>query len=212
MIEPRNSAFTLNRSSLEPVILVSAVGAAPGSRTAAAALACAGSAPDRAGLLIDLSGGRAPRPSLIATSGARELEERLAVHLPEAGVASRGAICHLSLAADSSSVEQISAALPSVRDSVGVVHLSPHLLQPVLEETRIGASGALLLADLSGDRALTALAVRDLLDRDIRTAVLKRPLAWVTARRALLGALPREANGLPPRLVDRLLDRGRDEL
>ena len=45
-----------------------------------------------AGLLVDLDPGRPPRPSLIATVAARELEERLAAHLPEAGVASRGRI------------------------------------------------------------------------------------------------------------------------
>jgi hypothetical protein len=65
-----------------PVVLVAPVGAAVGSRPAAAALACAGSELDRAGLLIDLDDGRAPRPSLIATAAARALEERLAAHLP----------------------------------------------------------------------------------------------------------------------------------
>ena len=67
------------------VVLVTAVGAASGARAAAAALACAASEPDRAALLIDLDGGRAPRPSLVATSAARALEERLAAHLPDAG-------------------------------------------------------------------------------------------------------------------------------
>ena len=64
------------------VILATAVGAASGARAAAAALACAGSEPDRPGLLVEL-GGRAPRPTLIASSGARGLEQRLAVHLPQ---------------------------------------------------------------------------------------------------------------------------------
>ena len=40
------------------VVLVTAVGAATGSRAAAAALACAASESDRAALLIDLDGGR----------------------------------------------------------------------------------------------------------------------------------------------------------
>ena len=44
---------------------------------AAAALACAGSEADRAGLLVDLDCGRPPRPALIATAAARELEEIL---------------------------------------------------------------------------------------------------------------------------------------
>jgi hypothetical protein len=78
------------------VVVVTPVGAASGSRAAAAALACAGSEPDRPGLLIDL-GGRGPRPTLIASSGARELEERLAVHLPALRAASRGQTCHLAV-------------------------------------------------------------------------------------------------------------------
>ena len=82
------------------VILVVRVGDATGSKAAAAALASAGSEPDRAGLLIDLGGGRLPRPSLIASTAARELEERLVVHLPEAGVASRGQVCQLALPPD----------------------------------------------------------------------------------------------------------------
>ena len=77
------------------VVLVTAVGDASGSKAAAAALACAGSDPDRPGLLIDV-GGRPPRPTLIASAGARELEERLAAHLPQLRAASRGQTCHLA--------------------------------------------------------------------------------------------------------------------
>jgi hypothetical protein len=177
-----------------PVVLATWVGAASGSRAAAAALACAGSEPDRPGLLIDL-GGRPPRPTLVASASARELEERLSVHLPEARAASRGQTCHLVLPAGEDGLERLPAALPLVRDSVAVVHLPPALLQPTLVTPRIEATGALLRADLSGDRALTGLAVRDLLERGLRVAVLKRSLAWVPARRALFGVLPVDASG-----------------
>jgi hypothetical protein len=188
-----------------PVVLVTRVGAASGSRAAAAALACAGSGPDRAGLLIDLADGRAPRPSLLATAAARDLEERLVAHMPEAGVGSRGSTCHLKLPGDAAGIERISAALPLVRDSVAVVHLPPSLLQPALAEPPIGATGALLRADLREDRALAALAVRDLVSRDLRVAVLKRPLPWLTGRAALLGALPLGGRAFPAGLRDRLL-------
>jgi hypothetical protein len=188
------------------VVLVTWVGEAGGSKAAAAALACAGSDPDRPGLLIDLVG-RAPRPTLVASADARELEERLAVHLPEAHVASRGRTCHLSLPADATGIDRVPAALALVRDTIGVVHLPPPLLQPALEETRIRATGALLRADLGIDRALTALAVRDLMARDLAVAVLKRPLSWIPARRALFGVLSAAAapGGLPERFVERLL-------
>jgi hypothetical protein len=171
------------------VILATAVGGASGSRAAAAALACAGSEPDRPGLLIDV-GGRAPRPTLVSSAGARELEERLAAHLPRLPAASRGHICHLAVDDDPGAFESVRAALPPAREGVAVVHLSPVLLGVALGDLGIRATGVLLRADLGTDRALTALAVRDLFDRGIRVAVLKRPLAWVPARRALFGVLP----------------------
>jgi len=187
-----------------PVVLTTWVGEASGSRAAAAALACAGSEPDRPGLLIDL-GGRPPRPTLVASAGARELEERLAAHMPEAKVASRGQTCHLALPADEDGLGRLPAALPLVRDSVAVVHLPPALLQPALATPRIKATGVLLRADLPGDRALAGLAVRDLLARDLRVAVLKRPLAWIPARRALFGVLPTAAPGGLPEYLTKCL-------
>ncbi len=187
------------------VILVARVGDATGSRAAAAALACAGSEPDRAGLLIELGGGRSPRPALIATAAARELEERLAVHLPQAGVASKGQICRLALPADTNGLELVAAALPLVRGSVAAVHVPPCLFRDVLDEPRIRATGVLLCADLGADRALTALAARDLIEAGLRVAVLKRPLGWITARRALAGLLPDPGAGALPRRVRALV-------
>ena len=188
------------------VILVTAVGEASGSKAAAAALACAGSEPDRPGLLIDV-GGRPPRPTLVASAGARELEERLAVHLPQLRAASRGQTCHLAVPEDSTAFECVRAALPLVRGAPAVVHLPPALLQAVLMEAGIDASGALLRGDLDTDRALAALAARDLIARGLRTTILKHPLAWIPSRRALFGVLsPASPGGLPPRLLKSLLE------
>ncbi len=188
------------------IILVSAVAAAQGSRAAAAALACAGSEPDRPGLLVDV-GGRTPRPTLVASSGARELEERLVVHLPQVRAASRGQTCHLAVGSDSDAFEHIRAALPLVRDSVAVVHTPPTGFQEFVAEQGIPLSGVLLRADLASDRSLTALAVRDLLDRGLAVRALKRPLAWVPARRALFGVLPPDAaGGLPQQVREALLE------
>jgi hypothetical protein len=190
-----------------PVILVGAVGRASGARAAAAALACAGSEPDRPGLLVD-AGGRPPRPTLVASAGARGLEERLAVHLPRLRSASRGQTCHLAVPGDPTAFEALRAALPLVRESVAVVHLSPVLLRDAIEESGIHASGVLLRADLDSDRALTALAAGDLIAGGLTVRVLKRPLAWVPARRALFGVLAAAApGGLPARLLDSLAVR-----
>lgn len=188
------------------VLLVTPVGAAAGSKAAAAALACAGSEPDRPGLLIDV-GGRAPRPTLVASTGARELEERLAVHLPQLRAASRGQTCHLAVPEGPEALESVRAALPLVRDSVAVIHLPPAWLQAVLADPGIRPAGAMLRADLDPDRALTALAVRDLVGHGLRTKALKQALGWVPARRALFGVLPRAApGGLPAVAVNSLLE------
>jgi hypothetical protein len=192
----------------EAVVLVTGVGGAAGSKAAAAALACAASGADRAGLLVDIPDGRPPRPALIATAAARELEERLVGHLPNAGVASRGQTCHLALDPDTV-IDGIGRALPLARESAGVIHLPPHLLQPVLDEASISPSAALLRADLQEDRALTALAARDLAQRGIRVVVLKQPLGWIAARRALAGVLPAgSGGGLSERLLRRALGDG----
>jgi hypothetical protein len=193
-----------------PVVLVTRVGAAAGARAAAAALACAASEPDRAALLIDLGESRAPRSTLIATAGARALEERLAAHLPEAAIASRGQVCELRLRPDPDELRTAAAALPLARESAAIVHLPPPLLRPLLAEPRIRPTAALLRADLARDRALTALAVRDLMARGLRVAVLKRPLGWLAGRAALLGAPPVVGSALPDRLRGRLL-RSADE-
>jgi hypothetical protein len=188
-----------------PVVLVTAVGAAAGARAAAAALACAASEADRAALLIDLDGSRAPRPTLIATAGARALEERLVAHLPNARIASRGQLCQISLSPDPEGIERIAAVLPLVRESAAIIHLPPSLVRPVLDEPRIEATAVLLRADLADTRALAALAVRDLIARGLRVAVQKQPLGWFSARAALLGAIPSGVEALPIRLRRQLV-------
>jgi hypothetical protein len=188
-----------------PTVLVTAVGEAEGSRGAAAALACAGADVDLATLLVEV-GGRAPRPTLLASAAAHRLEERLAAHLPQARVAARGQVCCLAVSPDREGLETASAAATVARGALAVLSLPPSLLQPLLEGLGPTPSGAMLRADLAADRALAALAVRALLGRGISVGVLKRRLSWVAERRALFGALaPDAAGGLPPRLLQRLL-------
>jgi hypothetical protein len=194
-----------------PLVLVSAVGGASGSKAAAAALACAGSELDRAGLLVDV-GGRPPRPTLVASAGARGLEERLAAHLPALRGAARGQTCHLAVPADESALAAVASAIPLARDSVAVVHLLPTFFRDVLGAPEVRPTGVLLRADLPADRAPAALAVAELVARDLRVAVLKQPLAWIPARRALFGALPADGQGgLSKRLVRRLFSPVRHE-
>jgi hypothetical protein len=209
----RNGAFGAATSRFEAprqgsVVVVTAVGGAEGSRGAAAALSCAGSGIETAALLVDV-GGRAPRPTLIASASAHRLEERLAARLPTLRAAARGEACHLSVTADEDGLGAAGIAVTVARGSLAVVHVAPEHLQPLLGTP--GAprpDAALLRADLEADRALVALAVGDLIERGLRVAVLKQRLGWVAERRAGFGALGSDSGGLPESLVRRLLDRG----
>lgn len=186
-----------------PTVIVAAVGEAEGARGAAAALACAGADLDLATLFIDV-GGRVPRPALLASAAAQELEERVEAHLTDAKVAARGQVCHLSVPADAEGLEKAAAAVTVDREATAVVHVPPQLLQEALDSD-LRPSGVLLRVELAEDRPLIALAGRDLLARGLGFAVLKRRLSWVAERRALFGALPAGSQGaLPPRLVRRL--------
>lgn len=189
-----------------PTVLVTAVGDAEGSRGAAAALACAGADIDRAALLVDV-GGRAPRPTLLASAAARRLEERLVAHLPGGRVAARGQLCCLAVPDEPEGWEVAAAAVTVARGALAVVHLPPASLQPLLGAA-VGPrpSSVLLRADVTADRPLLALVGRNLMARGLTLAVLKRRLSWVAERRALFGALPPDAAGrLPQRITERLL-------
>lgn len=194
----------VNPVGARSVAVVAGVGEAEGSRGAAAALACAGADVDVATLLVEV-GGRGPRPTLVASAAARQLEERLAAHLPESRVAARGQVCHLAVPAEPEGLDLTSAAATVARDSGAVLHLPPGLLQEALAHPGLRPAGVLLRADLGSDRALVAMAVRELLGRGLATAVLKQRLSWVAERRALFGVLPPGSpGGLPERLVRRL--------
>jgi hypothetical protein len=198
--------FTAPRQGV--VVAVTAVGSAEGSRGAAVALSCAGSGVERAALLVDV-GGRVPRPTLVASASAHRLEERLAARLPALRPAARGEVCHLSVTADEDGLSSAGVAVTIARGGLAVVHVTPDLLQPLLDAQ--GAprpDAALLRADLTEARPLVALAVDDLLRRGLRVAVLKRRLGWVAERRAGFGALGSDSGGLPEPLLRRLLDPG----
>lgn len=188
----------------ERAVLVTAVGGAEGARGVAAALSCAGADIETAALLVDV-GGRAPRPTLLASAAAQKLEERLAAHLPQLRVAARGQVCHLAVPADAEGMEAAAAAVAVAREATAVIHVQPELLQEALAQASLRPAGVLLRADLERDRALVALAARDLFARDLAVAVLKRRLSWMVERRALFGVLPAGSpGGLPERLVRRL--------
>lgn len=202
-VPPAATVF-VNPLASGPLVLAATVGEVEGSRGAAAALACAGAETDAATLLIDV-GGRAPRPTLITSAAAQKLEERLRAHLPEARVAARGQVCHLAVPANGEGLDSAAAAIAASRGALAVLHLPPRMLQPALDAPGLRPSAVLLRADLAVDRALVALAARELFERGLTVGVLKRRLGWVAERRAHFGVLPAGSpGGLPERLVRRL--------
>jgi len=199
----------LNPLAAGPLVLVTAVGEAEGSWGAAAALACTGAEVDSAPLLVDV-GGRTPRPTLIATAAAQKLESRLKAQLPDARAAARGQVCHLAVPAEPDGLALVARAADTAREGGIVLHVPPQLLHPVLADFEDRVSAVLLRADLRTDRPLVALAVRDLNERGVAAAVLKRRLTWVAERRAMFGVLPPGASGaLPGRLVRQLTEAPR---
>lgn len=204
--QPERTVFEI--ASDAPTVVVTAVGAAEGARGAAAALTCAAAGPDRAPLFVDL-GGRLPRPTLLASTAARELEDRLVAHLPRTRVAARGQVCHLAAPADEEGFAAAAAAVAVARGALAVFHVAPAVLQPLLAAAETGqgprCTGALLRADVATDRALLSLVVCDLRHRGFAIGVLKHRLGWVDERRALFGVLGSESGGIPPRLRARVL-------
>ncbi len=189
-----------------PVVLVTSIGEAEGARGAAAALACAGADLDRATLLVDV-GARPPRPTLLASAAAQRLEERLVAHLPEARVAARGQVCHLSVS-PTRRASRPPRRRPRSSATRSPCSTSRRRCCARWSTARVGPrpTGVLLRADVAADRPLLALAAGELIGRGLAVGVLKRRLSWVAERRALFGALPLEAGALPGSIVRRLTE------
>ena len=192
-------------------LVVSSVGAASGSLALAAALAGAMARAGRPALLVELGAAGGAAPTIVSTAAARALEEALNRSLPDAGAAARGRICRLSVAADGDGGGRLARAIAEApRVPACVVHVPPPGFRELLESEVLRPHGAVLRADLPTSRALTGLAVRDVQRRGVGVRVVKRPLGWLAARRALAGAPLGGAEAALARLLRRLPgeDRG----
>jgi hypothetical protein len=190
------------------LLLVSAVGEAQGSAAAAAGLAVAAAGDEGSALMIEMGAARPRRPTLLATAAACELEERLRGSVPGLEIGARGRICHALVrdvsavgAADDLAVGELVAGLPA---GVPCVAHAPAAHFRALLAGQPVARAALLRADLEEERAVTALTVRDLVRRGMRVAVMRRPLGWLAARRALAGSPAGTDHARLRRLASRL--------
>ena len=196
----RSALGTTSRSPVAPVprpgvILATSVGGSGGGAALAAAVGVAAASESRsptAVLLIDLD--RSPRsrgPTMLASSPARELEDAVrALHPDFESAAARGHLCQLALGGDDAldRVAELLAARPAA--SLVIVHVPEASWAEAVADRRFNAAAGLLQADLPADRALVALAVRELHERGLRAKVSGRPLGRVAARRALAGIEP----------------------
>ena len=171
------------------VLIAAASNGARGCESLAAALAVCAADETCAALLVDVGAGRARRPTLLASAAARDCESRLGG--TSGGAAARGLICHLAAKPGEDGIERAVEAAAKLPDCAAcVVRVDASLWQATLEHPRLRPRAALLRAELPRDRALAALAVRDLRGRGLAVRIATRPLAWAPARRALAGVRP----------------------
>ena len=169
-------------------VLATALPGAGGGLACAAALAVAlaeARPPGDGVLMIDGAGDRERGPTMLASSGARELEARLS----GAGLAAaaRGRLCWLQSAPGS---DELAQALDLARPDVAVAYLRAADWRQVLDHGEMNPDAALVRAELPAQRPLAALLVRELLDAGIRVRIAARAPGRVAARRALAGIDP----------------------
>ena len=90
---------------------------------------------------------------------------------------------------------------PWRRAGLAIVHLPAQLWPLALDQRSLCPQAGLLRADLPADRALAALAVRELRERRLRARIAARPLGRVASRRAMAGL---EVGGAAATRVSRL--------
>jgi hypothetical protein len=196
------------RRRLIPAILVTGTDRGP-SQGLAAAVAVEAAALTGAGTLLVAVGEGARRrgPTLLASAGAREVEEALRSGGRRA--AARGHVCHLAFE-DGEPVEELAESVAESRAELAVIHLPGRLWVPALEADGLAVAGGCLLASLPDERSLAALAVEELARRRVPCRVVTRAPGQLATRRALAGARAGGwVAGLAAEIARRLLHLGR---
>jgi hypothetical protein len=170
---------------LIPAILATGTDRGP-SQGLAAAVAVEAAALTGAGvLLVDVGeGARRRGPTLLASSGARDVEAELRAAGRRA--AARGNFCHLAIDEDEP-IEELASSVAESGAELAVVHLPARHWVPALEAEGLSTAGGCLLVSLPGERSLAALAVEELARRRLPCRVATRAPGQLAARRALAG-------------------------
>ena len=171
------------------LVLVSELpGAAGGPPTAAALAVACGIGDDQPVALIEV-GGRRRGPTMLSSSSARSLEERL--RAAGRDCRARGRLASVPVVVAEGWEEELVATLALLdQTESAVVSLPPALLRQVLARSELGVEGVLLCAELPRQRALAALAVRELRAAGVPVKIARRTPGRVAARRALAGIEP----------------------
>jgi hypothetical protein len=189
-----------------PAILATGATRGPSQGLAAAVAVEAAVLTGAGTLLVDVGeGARRRGPTLLASPGARRVEE--ALRSAERRAAARGLICHL--AAENENLEDVGTAVAESGAELAVLHLPGRLWVPALAAETLAPAGGCLLVSLPEERSLAALAVEELARRRLPCRVATRPPGQLAARRAQAGV---RAGGwvseLAARIARRLLGLG----
>ena len=171
------------------LVLVSELPGAAGGPPTAAALAVACATGDGQPVALIEVGGRRRGPTMLASSSARSLEERM--RAAGRDCRARGRLASVPVAVAEGWDEELVATLALLgQTESAVVSLPPALLRQVLARPELGVEGVLLCAELPRQRALAALAVAELRATGVAVKVAQRAPGRVGARRALAGIDP----------------------
>ncbi len=157
------------------------------SRGLAAAVAVEAAFLTGAGTLLAEAGGRRRGPTLLASSGSREVEASLRSSGRDASA--RGHLCHLAVEHEVA-IDELPPAVDASGAELVVVHLPGRLWVPTLETDGLATVGGCLLVTLPAERSLAALTVDELGRRRLPCRVVTRAPGQLAARRALAGARP----------------------
>ena len=167
-----------------------AVTSLPGCDGGPAAAAAAGVAiartrgkDPRGVVFIDGSSDTRRRPTRVSSAAARTLEAELGDVTP---AAARGLLCSIAPTEDAW-CEVIAACRESAAEAV-VAYLPPARWRELVDSGEVDA--AVLRADLRTERALTAIAARELIANGLTTCVVGEAPGLVASRRALAGIEP----------------------
>jgi hypothetical protein len=192
---------TARRRMTPRLVIATGLPNAGGEVAAAAAVAVAAASLDRVRerggvLLVELGGERRRGPTMLASQGARRLEEELRGE--GLAAAARGALCWVHAErADDDPLAGLRAALRAARPEAAAAFtcLPSQAWRGALEDERLSVAGALLRAELPEQRPLAALAVRELIAAGVRAKVVARAPGAIASRRAIAGLDPGGATG-----------------